>query len=122
MGKGGDVFVLDMGEPVKIMELAKSMVKLYGLVPYLVDFPLQIEPEKDNIPIYVTGLRKSEKLFEELLIGNDPSPTEHPRIMTASEASIPINQLSAILDHLIEAYENYDMQTVLDILHDLPLD
>lgn len=76
---------------------------------------------KRVIPIYVKGLRKGEKLFEECLIGNDPSPTQHPRIMTALEASMSMNQLSATLDHLLEARENYDLQTVLDVLHDLPV-
>lgn len=64
LGQGGDVFVLDMGEPVKIMDLAFSMVKLHGLTPYLVDHPNQILPDKGDIPICVTGLRKGEKLYE----------------------------------------------------------
>ena len=68
MGRGGDVFVLDMGEPVKILDLAFSMVKLHGLTPYMVDQPDKVLPEKGDIPIYIAGLRKGEKLYEELLL------------------------------------------------------
>ena len=122
MGKGGDVFVLDMGDPVKILDLAMSMVKLHGLVPYIVDHPDQALPEQGDIPICVTGLRKGEKLYEELLIGNNPSPTLNPRIMTASEVSLPMNELMAILERLHQACENVDLSAILDILHELPLD
>lgn len=102
------------------MELAKSVMKLYGLCPIWLMIRFKLS-RKRVIPNYVTGLHKGEKLFEELLIGNDPSPTQHPRIMTALEASMSMNQLSAILDHLLEACETYDLQTVLDILHELPV-
>lgn len=121
MGKGGDVFVLDMGEPVRILDLAMSMVKLHGLSPYLVDHPDQILPEKGDIPICVIGLRKGEKLYEELLIGNDPSPTLHPRIMTASEVSLPIKELMAVLDRLLHACENLDVPAIVTIMHELPV-
>jgi FlaA1/EpsC-like NDP-sugar epimerase len=122
LGQGGDVFVLDMGEPVKIMDLAFSMVKLHGLTPYLVDHPNQILPDKGDIPICVTGLRKGEKLYEELLIGNNPEPTKHPRIMTASEVSLPYDVLMAALDRLIQACENFDLPAIVAILHELPLE
>lgn len=122
LGQRGDVFVLDMGEPVKIMDLAFSMVKLHGLVPYLVDHIDQKLPENGDIPICVTGLRKGEKLYEELLIGNNPAPTKHPRIMTASEVSLPRDALMALLDPLLEACEAYDLPTIISILHALPLD
>lgn len=122
MGKGGDVFVLDMGDPVKILDLAMSMVKLHGLVPYMVDHPDQVLPDQGDIPICVTGLRKGEKLYEELLIGNNPSPTLNPRIMTASEVSLPMKELMAILERLHQACENVDLSAILDILHELPLD
>jgi FlaA1/EpsC-like NDP-sugar epimerase len=121
MAKGGDVFVLDMGEPVKILDLAKSMVKLHGLTPYLVDDD-QASPEQGDIAIRVTGLRKGEKLYEELLIGNNPSPTCHPRIMTASEASLPLRDLQSVLDRLFSACERFDLPTIIKILHELPLD
>jgi FlaA1/EpsC-like NDP-sugar epimerase len=122
LGKGGDVFVLDMGDPVKIMDLAFSMVKLHGLFPYTVDHPDQILPEKGDIPILVTGLRKGEKLYEELLIGNNPGPTKHPRIMTASEVSLPSDALMAVLDRLLQACEVFDLPEIVAILHELPLE
>lgn len=122
MGKGGDVFVLDMGEPVKILDVAMGMVKLHGLVPYMVDHPDQILPEEGDIPICVVGLRKGEKLYEELLIGNNPSPTLHPRIMTASEVSLPMDELMAILERLRQACDIVDLYRIVDILHELPLD
>jgi FlaA1/EpsC-like NDP-sugar epimerase len=122
LGQGGDVFVLDMGEPVKIMDLAFSMVKLHGLTPYLVDHPDQILTNEGDIPVCVTGLRKGEKLYEELLIGNDPTPTQHPRIMTASELSLPLDELMTVLDRLLQACEAFDLPVILSILHELPLD
>jgi FlaA1/EpsC-like NDP-sugar epimerase len=122
MGKGGDVFVLDMGEPVKILDVAMGMVRLHGLVPYMADHPDQILSEKGDIPICVTGLRKGEKLYEELLIGNNPSSTLHPRIMTASEVSLPMDELMAILERLRQACDTVDLYTIVDILHELPLD
>jgi FlaA1/EpsC-like NDP-sugar epimerase len=94
MAKGGDVFVLDMGDPVKILDLAKRMIDLSGLT--LRD---DLNPEGD-IEIAVTGLRPGEKLFEELLIGNDPSPTNHPRIMKAHEEFLEWPELSARMDDL----------------------
>ena len=122
MGRGGDVFVLDMGEPVKILDLAISMVKLHGLTPYMIDQPDQSSPEKGDIPIYIAGLRKGEKLYEELLIGNNPAPTDHPRIMTASEVSLPLDQLMSVLDRLRLACTDFDIPEVIAILHKLPLD
>lgn len=122
MGQGGDVFVLDMGDPVKILDVAIGMVKLHGLVPYMVDHPDQILPEKGDIPICVTGLRKGEKLYEELLIGNNPSRTLHPRIITASEVSLPMDELMSVLERLRQACEIGDLSTIVEILHELPLD
>jgi len=83
MGQGGDVFVLDMGEPVKIVDLARRMVQLSGL-----SVRDAAQPDGD-ITIEITGLRPGEKLFEELLIGDNPEPTAHPRIMKAQEACLP---------------------------------
>ncbi len=82
MGKGGDVFVLDMGEPVKIMNLAKSMIRLSGMKEKSKTHPT------GDISIVVTGLRPGEKLYEELLIGNNATGTEHLRIMRAEENSL----------------------------------
>ena len=122
LGKGGDVFVLDMGKPVKIVDLAFSMVKLHGLIPYMAESLDQISPDKGDIPICVTGLRKGEKLYEELLIGNNPEPTVHPRIMTASEVLVPHDVLMVILERLLAACETFDLPSVVSILHELPLD
>ena len=122
LGQGGDVFVLDMGDPVKIMDLAFSMVKLYGLTPYMVDHVDQILPDKGDIPICITGLRKGEKLFEELMIGNNPEPTKHARIMTASEVSVPHDILMPILDRLLQVCITYDIPKIFAIFHELPLD
>jgi FlaA1/EpsC-like NDP-sugar epimerase len=122
LGQGGDVFVLDMGDPVKIMDLAFSMVKLHGLIPYMVDHPDQILPDKGDIPICVTGLRKGEKLYEELLIGNNPAPTKHPRIMAATEVSLPRDSLMSVLDRLLKACEAFDLPEIVAILHELPIE
>ncbi len=97
MGQGGDVFVLDMGEPVKIMDLAQRMVQLSGLS---VRDPAN--PQGD-IEISITGLRPGEKLFEELLIGDNPQPTQHPRIMKAQEAYLSWPELEKHLQALQSA-------------------
>ncbi len=94
MAKGGDVFVLDMGQSVKIMDLARRMIELSGLT-------VRDEQNPDgDIEIAVTGLRPGEKLYEELLIGNDPQPTLHPRIMKASEEFLPLAEFEARLNAL----------------------
>ncbi len=99
MADGGDVFLLDMGEPVRIADLARKMVELSGLA-----VRDENNPEGD-IELSVTGLRPGEKLYEELLIGDNPETTEHPRIMKAredflfwSELSKKLNSLNAVLD------------------------
>ena len=79
MGKGGDVFVLDMGEPIKIHDLAKRLISLSGM-----ELKDKDNPEGD-IEIIFTGLRPGEKLYEELLIGDNVSTTEHKRILRAEE-------------------------------------
>ena len=91
MGQGGDVFVLDMGEPVKILDLAHRMVQLAGL-----SVRDAAHPDGD-IEIAITGLRPGEKLYEELLIGDNPQSTLHPRIMKAHEDMLPWDVLQ---DHL----------------------
>jgi FlaA1/EpsC-like NDP-sugar epimerase len=94
MAKGGDVFVLDMGQPVKIMDLARRMVELSGLTVK------DEQHSKGDIEIAVTGLRPGEKLYEELLIGDNPKPTIHPRIMKAHEEFIPWAEFEAKLNAL----------------------
>lgn len=94
MATGGEVFVLDMGEPVRIIDLARNMVELCGL-------SLRSESNPDgDIEIVTVGMRPGEKLYEELLIGNNPKPTAHPRIMMASEHHILWSQLRPKLDDL----------------------
>ena len=88
MGQGGDVFVLDMGQPVRIMDLALRMIELSGLSVRDAEHP------DGDIEIEITGLRPGEKLYEELLIGDDPLPTSHPRIMKAHEDFLPWEVLS----------------------------
>ena len=103
MGQGGDVFVLDMGEPVKIMDLAQRMVQLSGLTVKDTAYP------EGDIEIAVVGLRPGEKLYEELLIGDNPEPTEHPCIMKAHEDFFPWVQLSEHLQVLKLAAQNDDV-------------
>lgn len=91
MGQGGDVFVLDMGQPVRIIDLARRMVHLSGL-----SVRDEANPDGD-IEIRVTGLRPGEKLYEELLIGGEVEPTPHPRIMRSREHMIPWDQLQTML-------------------------
>lgn len=102
MGQGGDVFVLDMGEPVKIMDLARRMIQLSGLSVRDATNPT------GDIEIAVTGLRTGEKLYEELLIGDNPQPTEHPRIMKAHEPFLPWSELESELAVLADAAERND--------------
>ncbi len=104
MATGGDVFVLDMGEPVRIMDLARQMVELSGLT--VLD---ENNPDGD-IRIELTGLRSGEKLHEELLIGNSPTGTEHPKILRAKEKMLPWAELKKLLDEIRTAYETVDVE------------
>ena len=113
MGTGGDVFVLDMGEPVKIVELAKRMIELSGLT-----HKDDAHPEGD-IEIAITGLRPGEKLYEELLIGDNPKPTEHSRIMKAHEHFIPWENLEEKLNALSLAVSANDVPLIRRFLQDL---
>jgi len=110
MGNAGDVFVLDMGDPVKIVDLARQMILLSGLTVRDVDNP------DGDIEIVFTGLRAGEKLYEELLIGENVSPTAHPRIMKAVEECIPWEKLSDILQKLEIALMMYDYETLRQLL------
>jgi len=110
MGQGGDVFVLDMGEPVKIAELAEKMIHLSGL-----SVRSEANPNGD-IAIEFSGLRPGEKLYEELLIGDNVNPTEHPMIMRADEEFLSWEQLGAVLGELFEAVEREDFIAVRQLL------
>ena len=113
MARGGEVFVLDMGEPVRIVDLARKMVELSGLTVREAKAP------DGDIEFAYVGLRPGEKLYEELLIGNDPNPTSHPRIMRAHEPLTPWSDLSAQLDGLHCAIEQSSVATVIDMLRQL---
>lgn len=114
MGKGGDVFVLDMGKSVRIKDLAEKMIRLSGL-----DIKNDKNPDGD-IEIKCTGLRPGEKLYEELLIGDDVLETFHERILTANEAMLSWEDLSIILEKLDKACHNFDHNTIRQILLESP--
>jgi FlaA1/EpsC-like NDP-sugar epimerase len=113
MAIGGDVFLLDMGQPVRIYDLAEKMVYLHGL---------SVKTEfnsKGDIEILVTGLRPGEKLYEELLIGDDPQPTAHPKIMKANEAHLPWDELESELIKLNQALQSQDVDLIRGVLKQL---
>jgi FlaA1/EpsC-like NDP-sugar epimerase len=114
MGKGGDVFVLDMGKSVKIVDLAKKMINLSGY-----EIRSDKNPEGD-IEIEFSGLRPGEKLYEELLIGDDVTGTEHERIMTANELFLTWDEYSVILDRLDTACHEFNHEAIRDILLKTP--
>lgn len=116
MGKGGDVFVLDMGEPVKITDLAVNLIQLSGL-----------ELKDDNNPygdisIEFSGLRPGEKLFEELLIGDNVGETAHPRIMTANERFLPLDEYIEVIGRLDKACHNFEHDKIRELLLEAPTD
>lgn len=116
MAKGGDVFVLDMGEAVKIIDLARNLVHLSGL-----EIKDEAHPFGD-IEIQYTGLRPGEKLFEELLIGDAVEKTAHERIMTASERHLPLSEYTALLNKLDLACLNVDHEEIRQLLIEAPTD
>ena len=110
MGKGGDVFVLDMGKPVSILELAKKMIRLSGL---------KVKDHNNlsgDIEITFSGLRPGEKLYEELLIGENVSETQNPMIMRAKEKMLPIDEIDSMLNELKIALANNEIETLRKIL------
>jgi FlaA1/EpsC-like NDP-sugar epimerase len=110
MAEGGDVFVLDMGEPVRIYDLATKMVYLSGLLVKDEECP------HGDIEIKITGLRPGEKLYEELLIGDNPQPTPHPKIMKAHEEFLSWGDLQQKLEKLCLALEKNDPESIRDML------
>lgn len=110
IGLGGEVFVLDMGEPVKIADLARKMIHLMGL-----EEKTESNPAGD-IEVTFTGLRPGEKLYEELLIGDDPQGTSHPRIMMAREVSLPWEQVEDFLRQLQRASQSFDCGAIIEVL------
>lgn len=116
MARGGEVYVLDMGEPIRIYDLAVRMVELSGL--HLVREPGQ----EGDIEVRFTGLRPGEKLYEELLIGDNPSPTQHPRIMTANEAFLPWSELQSRLQQIQVSIDARDVLLTRHLLATLVTD
>jgi FlaA1/EpsC-like NDP-sugar epimerase len=113
MGQGGDVFVLDMGQPVKIIDLARRMVELSGMT-----VRDDLRPDGD-IEFTVTGLRPAEKLYEELLIGDNPKPTQHARIMKAHEQFLSWSQLEQKLNAMSIAMSVNDVPVIRGQLQEL---
>ena len=105
MGQGGDVFVLDMGEPVKIVDLARRLIHFSGLT--VID---ATNPDGD-IEIVYSGLRPGEKLYEELLIGENVVPTKHELIMSANEDCLPWEDLQRYIDQFQQAIDSHDVET-----------
>ena len=110
MAKGGDVFVLDMGDPIKILDLAYRMIHLSGLKP------IDTENPNGDIKIKFTGLRPGEKLYEELLIGDNVNKTVHKKILRAEENFMPWNQVENLLKQLEEAENQQDISLLKNIL------
>lgn len=105
MGKGGDVFLLDMGEPIKIYDLATQMIELCGLTP------------GKDIEIIISGLRPGEKLYEELLVNEENvMQTEHSKIFSSHENMLPWQTLHPLLEQLFEAAENNDSESIIKLL------
>jgi FlaA1/EpsC-like NDP-sugar epimerase len=112
MGQGGDVFVLDMGQPVKIADMAEKMIQLSGL-----SLRSPVNPNGD-VAIVFTGLRPGEKLYEELLIGDNVSPTEHPMIMRADEEHLPWESFKGVIGSLLDAVARDDYVQVRELLRE----
>jgi FlaA1/EpsC-like NDP-sugar epimerase len=114
MAKGGDVFVLDMGEPVKISDFAVKMIHLMGLEVKCIANP------HGDIEINYTGLRPGEKLYEELLVGDNVYATDHPRIMTANEYSLSWEDMSDLLGQFDQACHDFEIEEIQRLLKHAP--
>lgn len=110
MASGGEVFLLDMGEPVRIDDLARRMIELHGLKVRDAATP------DGDVDIVYTGLRPGEKLYEELLIGDNPMPTQHPKIMRSRENGVDAAELADLLAGLRAAVENTDVAAAIGLL------
>ena len=114
MARGGDVFVLNMGEPVRIAELAAKMARLHGLKAVLLTDDTTVG--RGEIGIVFTRLRPGEKLYEELLIGKGPQATAHPRILTTTETHLSQAEVTRVLDKLENACNRSDIAAIRRLL------
>lgn len=114
MGRGGEVFLLDMGQPVRIADLARKMIRLMGHEVRTAEHP-------EGIDLVYTGLRPGEKLYEELLVGDNSETTSHPRIMKAHEESLDWAATHSLLTSLDRACHHFDCNAVRDVLLRAPL-
>jgi FlaA1/EpsC-like NDP-sugar epimerase len=123
LAQGGDVFLLDMGEPVRIVELAERMIRLSGGVPVIEGDPeaRRLADHPDAVPIIFTRPRRGEKLFEELFIGTANEPTRHPRILTATETALDWHRLSPLLDAVRMACAADDETALRRLLTEAPI-
>ena len=110
MAMGGEVFLLDMGEPIRILDLARRMIELSGLTIR------EDGSEVGDIEIRYTGLRPGEKLYEELLLGTNPSPTIHPRIMKGDEHTISAREINSVLQKMEELIATGDYSLLRDFI------
>lgn len=115
MGNNGQVFVLDMGEPVKILDLARRMIHLMGMKEYV-----EGSGEEGDIAIKFTGLRPGEKLYEELLISKNVEGTHHPKIMTALEEKLSWQEMEKLLKDLDEGCHEFDVARIQKIIMQAP--
>jgi FlaA1/EpsC-like NDP-sugar epimerase len=122
MARGGDVFVMDMGQPLKILDLAKSMIRQHGFVPYLVNGKSNVENNTGDIQIEITGLGHGEKLHEEMLIKSNSQVTNHPRIMLATDISMAPDVLEELLDELWASCKALDLHAVRQLLLRAPIE
>lgn len=115
MSHNGQVFVLDMGEPVKIVDLAKRMIHLMGMKEFC-----DGRSDEGDIEIKFTGLRPGEKLYEELLIGENVEGTSHQKIMTACEEKLSWDAMEDLLTELDVCCHNFDVEYIKRLLLDAP--
>ncbi len=113
MARGGEVFVLNMGDPIKIVDLARTMIDLAGLREKNAATP------HGEIEIRFVGLRPGEKLYEELLIGDEATVSEHPRIMRTTEYSYGAEELNCLIDHLAQACAGNDKAAIKKVMRDI---
>ena len=120
MSSKGDIFLLDMGTPVKIIDLVERMIRLHGFTPFRAS-----ENDRDlqsgEIEVVITGLRPGEKLYEELLIEGNPTETAHPRIFTDSEFKLSPIELDELLKTLLKSCDEYDLKSIRSQLQKSPV-